>query len=47
VWSASMDRSTSMARASFVNSSVMVKIFKVRRSEVWSKRKLIAHTWSG
>jgi hypothetical protein len=39
--------STSMARASFVNSSVMAKIFKVQRSEVWSKRKSVAHTWSG
>ena len=35
------------ARASFVNSSVMAKIFKVRTSEVWSKRKSIAHTGRG
>lgn len=33
--------------ASWVKSSVMARTFKVRRSEVWSKQKSRAQTWSG
>jgi hypothetical protein len=47
VLSAVMERSTLIASASRVNSSVTDKTFKVLMSVVWSKQKSRVQTWSG
>jgi hypothetical protein len=45
--SASMERSTSLARASRVNSSMTLRILSIRPSLVWSNWKSRTHTTFG